>query len=601
MISESTQYIVISSLAKSKAITGLVEVLETTGWPAKSFFLQAVQSGASEYWVHDVAESSDRPTNPKPVSERMVAEASSWVDVVKRLNLTVEDLDVTTLVEYWVTAKMYSPLQHVIANSSVPLLKKWLAEKSACFSFADSGHDRCNKLGQFVKKGAIPVLEALAQKDPQLLHVLDRKDRSALFYVRSQRMAKFLGPLVDNSLTDKDGHTAMEVWVDQIRSPNAPKWIEALGTSDLTQSMVVKLVSLQISGMSEGETQLLERASANPQWSWKGKIYGVEKEWTLPEIWKFGVVLTGTRAIATTIPGVGPHVTYYGDQGGPLVECHLEFDAYVKEKEALLPQPLRTALDSPTRPMTERVLEWMSGFAQTQGETYSGSRSDVWGVTESVYKAHGANSYGRALRDKLSVFFVPLEFMASAFLPQQRKEFGDALAVYAHSELWEKEFLKTKIRMSANSLVLPVEHGGVLTPALSSAIAFLRQEEGLRKSTLGYAWANAWNANGKGVWEQDARTNDVQKWGPVLQLGLSYMAIIDENPLLHKDTTPTSRGLFEMLQNDVEIEKIPMRFAKKLPAELRAAASRWIIQNSLSKPKKLQEKMEEAPKPKRKM
>jgi len=182
-------------------------------------------------------------------------------------------------------------------------------------------------------------------------------------------------------------------------------------------------------------------------------------------------------------------------------------------------------------------------------------------------------------------YLVPLNNFVKNLSWDERRDFARALSSYVGATaLWEHYVFESRLLQSMEMFALPIEHDGILSSELTKVAAFLRLEEGIRTSHFAAHWTEVFLKTAKPLWEQDVKKGaDLQVWGPVLQLGLSFSPLIKN--LSEKTTDQVSEVLCHMLLQNVEIEKIPQRFSKHMPQNLQAAASRWIINKSLANKK----------------
>lgn len=564
----------------SDSLSALIEIFNTNAWPPRdilSLGLSRASHNVTNYPTSNRFHSAYK-ANGFEGTQQM------WEDFIAQSKISIVEFPLLFLNNFLYQG--YSaPVKQLILNTPVDKLEAWLSEKDVYSMFNDTARDKCTNLGMLVQFGSIPLIKTLVNIVPNCLKNLDHKNRSVLFYARDLEMIKYLSENgVDSAIKDKDGLTASQMWTDVLKTPLASQWIDALSQMDEDTRVVQKLITMELSSLTPEEKTVLAVNAQNPNYKWSGNIFGCEKSWSLSEIWNFVVVLHGADLIASTQKRTGFY--YYGTVASRVGRIPNNYKDFVREQESHLPAELQSEIREKSN--TSMALLWLVAF----GKKWSGSYKDLITVDANYEKdlqmSRNASNF--------MLDFVPkLDDVLANSSEKDRQEFATSLKNYAGlTNLWSHESISVRFTRSAKMFVLPVEKGGVLTRDLSSSIAFLRINEGMRSPGNFDYWKTAFNEFVVPLWNDDVKKgNDLQVWSPVLQLGLSFSALTKDcssQPIMRFHDT-----LQDMLLKNVEIEKIPVRFAKNMPPNLRSAASRWVLNKTLAPKIKEKEIAQEAP------
>lgn len=578
MLSNSTNKVLIRTLLKSDkdTLATLLEVFGNEGWPDLNTIKVGVNQSLGNLTSYSIVNRCYKVDSHKLEMDEL------WSSFMSQSGFSM-DICPTVLLNHILYNGYKKTAQTILKNTAPPELKSWLSNKDMDSMFHDSGRDKCSNFGVLVQSGSVDIMQCLADLDPTYLHTLDHKNRSALFYARNIDMVAFLASQnVDVSLKDKDGFDALQTWTEVLRNPSASEWMGALNTVDPLSRVVQKMLSMQLNTLDEEERLLFEKGVQNNV-GWKGNILGSEKEWSFSEIWNFAVVL---HAINLLKSPTSTQSHYYYNNDNRITKNANGFKEIIEKQMSHMPVDLQNELKQKTN--KSLAVQWLISFCKN----WDGCPENLIKVDhayEQIQKSH----YTRP--EQIQPYLTPLNniLLLSNSTENDRREFASHLASYASlTKLWAHPSILGRFVSSIDMFVLPPEKGGVLSAELVSSIAFLRLNEGLRSKDVLASWMKAFNTLVIPKWNEDVKSGeDLQKWAPVLQLGLSYSPLSNDDSFL-RIVGPFNATLQDMLMKNVEIEKIPLRFAKNMPHDLRSAASRWILNKALSSKIKIEEEVQ---------
>lgn len=578
MLSNGTNKILIGTLLKSERdnLTSLLEVFDTNGWPDAEIIKIGVNHAIRDLTTYFTSNRSHKVHQSTQEVDKL------WERFLSKSNFVVHECPPMLLNH--LLFKGYSlSVQQMLKNTPSSSLKTWLSEKDMYSTFYDTGRDKCSNLGLLVQNGCPNMIQTLVNLDPTYIHMLDHKKRTALFYARNIDMVAYLSSQkVDASLKDKDGFDAVQTWTEILKHPEASKWMEALAQVDAPSRVVQKMFSMQLNTLNEEEKISFENSAQNNS-IWQGNVFGCEKAWSLSEIWNFTMVLHAVNLMKS--PTLKTYY-YYGDN---LIRKDPKgFKDILAQQQQHMPLALQNQIEQKTN--QSLALQWLISLCKQ----WDGTPNRLIEVDEVYIKDQTNYSSSKS---SVGAYLTPLDKILEHSTDNDRREFALALSSYtALTDLWSTPTVMQRFSQANKMFVLPIEKGGVLSAELASSIAFLRLNEGLRSKDALFPWVENFKKYGVPAWNEDVKNQeDLQKWAPVLQLGLSYspLAANVESPAVHT----FNATLQDMLMHNVEIEKIPARFAKHMPDSLRSAASRWVINKTLTKVKP----KEETPAPRRRM
>ena len=562
MLSDDTNKILIGTLLKSEHVhlTSLLEVFNTNGWPSSEIIKMGVN-----YAIRDMSACGTINRSHKTPTNQGIDKL--WEVFISHSNLMVNRCP-PMLLNHMLFKGYICAVQQMLKNTPPTELKVWLSEKDIHSSFHDTGRDKCSNFGLLVQNGSIEVMQTLVDLDPTYLYMQDHKKRTALFYARNVEMVAYLsGKNVDASLKDKDGFDAVQTWTEILKHPEASQWMSALAQVDAPSRVVQKMFSMQLNTLTDEEKESFASSVQNNA-IWQGNLFGCEKDWTLSEIWNFTLVLHAVNLLKS--PTL-KHYYFYGNDN-LIRRDPAGFKQTIEQQQQCMPLDLQIQIAQKTN--QSLALQWIISLCKQ----WDGNPTRLIEVDEAYIKT--TNHYSS--KDNVGGYLTPLDKILEASTENDRREFASALSPYASlTDLWTAPTVVQRFAKTNKMFVLPVEKGGVLSPQLASSIAFLRLNEGLRSHAALTYWLSHFKYYAVPEWNKDVKNQeDLQKWSPVLQLGLSYSPLMANMP--SPDVHAVNNTLQDMLMHNVEIEKIPARFAKHMPDNLRSAASRWVINKSLS-------------------
>lgn len=563
MLSDDTNKVLIGALLKSEHVnlSSLLEIFNTNGWPSS----EIIKIGVN-YAIRDMAPYGTINRSHKTPKNQGLDKL--WETFIAHSNLMINRCPPMLLNH--ILFKGYScAVQQMLTNTPPSELKVWLSEKDIHSSFHDTGRDKCSNFGLLVQNGSIEVMQALVDLDPTYLYMQDHKKRTALFYARNVEMVAYLsGKNVDASLKDKDGFDAVQTWTEILKHPEASQWMDALAQVDTPSRVVQKMLSMQLNTLTDEEKQSFTN-SVQRNAIWQGNLFGCEKDWTLSEIWNFTLVLHAVNLLKS--PTLKNYYFYGNDN--LIRRDPAGFKDTIVQQQQCMPLDLQTQISQKTN--QSLALQWLISLCKQ----WDGSPNRLIEVDEDYIKK---NTTYYSSKDNVGGYLTSLDKILENSTENDRREFASSLSPYVSlTDVWTAPTVLQRFAQANHMFVLPLEKGGVLSTQLASSIAFLRLNEGLRSSAAVSHWVSHFKNYTVPAWDKDVKNQeDLQKWSPVLQLGLSY------SPLTANMNTPAVHAmnstLQDMLMHNVEIEKIPARFAKHMPDNLRSAASRWVINKTLS-------------------
>lgn len=584
MLSNGTNIALIGTFLKSDkvAITSLLDVFNNVGWPDLDTVKEGIDHTLPNLTSYAITNRAYKIDSHQSELDEL------WNSFMSQSHFSM-DICPTFLLNHALFKGYRKTVQTMLKNTAPSKLKAWLENKDMDSMFHDSGRDKCSNLGVLVQSGSTDIVQCLADLDPTYLHMLDHKNRSVLFYARNIDMVAFLvSQNVDVSLKDKDGLDALQTWTEVLKNPDASEWMSALTKVDPISRVVQKILSMQLNTL-DAEEKLSFENSVHNNMLWKGNIFGSEKDWSLSEIWNFSVVLHALNLIRS--PSFTENFYYY-DNGNRITKNANGFKEIIEKQMSYMPLDLQKQLKEKSN--QNLALQWLISFCKN----WDGSPQNLIKVDNSYEQIQ--QGYYSIRESQIQPFLTPLSKTLSNSTETDRREFASYLAPYTSiTKLWaHPSILLSRFAPSVEMFVLPPEEGGVLSAELASSIAFLRLNEGLRTESVVSSWINAFYKYVVPKWNDDVKNGaDLQKWSPVLQLGLSYSPL-GNTERSSKIVDTFNATLQDMLVKNVEIEKIPLRFAKNMSNDLRSAASRWILNKALSPKAKIKE---EAPAPRRRM
>lgn len=582
MLSNKASQVLIATLLKNdrQTLSSLLEILNATGWPSLDVIKLGVNQALNNLTAYSTANRSEKADKNKNEIDPF------WESFVLQSHFTL-DVCPSAFLKHMLYNGHILTVQQLLKNTTPTALKGWLQEKDLDSMFHDSGRDKCSNLGLLVQNGSIDVVKTLVALDPQYVQQRDHKERSVLFYARHTQMVSYLSSQkVDASLKDKDGNDVVQIWNEVLKTPFASEWMGALSQVDPASRVVQKILSMQVETLDDSEKASLDAMVQNGA-PWQGVLFGCEKSWTLSEVWDFATVLHAVGLLKSK----NAPTRYYYDNDTFIRKNPKEFAALLDQQKSYLPQNFQRHIEQ--KSSHSLALQWIISLCKN----WDGNPKRLIEI-DAEYEKNAQSHYGS--RDYSTPYLTGLDKILLGSSETDRKEFAASLSSYTSlTELWNSPTIAQRFAQSKAMLVLPVEKGGVLTDKLASSIAFLRLNQGLRTENTVSLWLSNFKEYVVPLWNGDvSEGKDLQIWSPVLQLGLSYSPLSLSSVSSVKD--PFNRTLQEMLMKNVEIEKIPLRFAKHMPEDLRNAASRWIINKTLSTKVKSKDK-EVAPPPRRRM
>lgn len=580
MLSNKASQVLIATLLKSdrETLSSLLEILNVTGWPSLDIVKLGVNQALNNLTAYSTVNRSEKSDENKNAIDPL------WENFVLQSHFTL-DICPPPFFKHMLYNGHILTIQQFLKNTSPPALKAWLQAKDLDSMFNDSGRDKCSNLGVLVQNGSVEVVKTLVALDSQYVQQRDHKDRSALFYARNTQMVSYLSSQkVDASLKDKDGNDVVQVWNEVLKTPLASEWVGALSQIDPSSRVVQKILSMQLGTLDNAEEVLLNTMVQNNT-PWQGVLFGCEKSWNLPEVWDFAIVLHATGLLKSK----NSPPSYYGNTDTFIRKKPKEFAALLDQQKAYLPAKFQQQIEQ--KSSHSLALQWIISLCKN----WDGNPKRLIEI-DAEYEKNAQSYYSS--RDYAAPYLTGLDKILEGSSDTDRQMFAACLSSYTSlTDLWGSPNVAQRFVQSKGMFVLPVEKGGVLTDQLASSIAFLRLNQGLRTENAASAWLLNFKNYVVPLWNEDvSQGKNLQIWSPVLQLGLSYSPLSLESASALKN--PFNQTLQEMLMKNVEIEKIPLRFAKHMPDDLRSAASRWIINKTLSTKVKGKE---EEPAPRRRM
>lgn len=598
MLSSDSQNTIIRTMFKDNSLDAICEIFDTTGWPSAKALSPTIVLATQGWNLYPPSDNSDSE-KPQPDHAFTPHFDQLWVNFFKKTNFTVGSLPEPVLC-HLLAYKYNQALTQVLEVSQPPELEEWLNERTQ-HSYAENGRDKTTNLGALVMSGADQALDVVCQKIPSVVNLTDHRHRTPLFYARSKKMVRYWvakGAKVDHK--NKDGQTVAEVWTDVLKARNAHQWLGELPQTDPALQIAQKMSVFQMDGLSSPEQQWLKEKAQDPNYQWKGSLFGIEKEWSLAEMWDFSVVLNAFELTPSSKAELNNKSFYHYTRTkgrhrslnvkGTFIVDPTTLETVTQQQESHLPQVLQKELKNPS--FDRLPLWWLRSMDQKHA--WDGTRKNLVGSFPPATNPYRKNEVYQTRMNHL----VPLKNFVKNLSWDERRDFARALSSYVGATaLWEHYIFGSRLLQSMEMFALPIEHEGILSTELTKVAAFLRLEEGIRSTDFAAQWSEVFLKTAKPLWEQDVKKGaDLQVWGPVLQLGLSFSPLIKD--LSEKVTDQVSEVLCNMLLQNVEIEKIPQRFSKHMPQNLQAAASRWIINKSLASKK---DKEEEPTLPRRRM
>lgn len=538
---------------------------------------------------------ANRPINIKslPTSKEMQVNLQErglfWSTLFSKYQLNLNDVSQSILAR-WVLAEGFDgAFNELVKRTPAPDLMAFLLQKTENGVLGSTAHDRATLLQDLVSCDRQEVLTKIDAVCPDWIKNIDKKGRSLLFFVRDVEMLNFLlEKKIDLTIKNEKGQTVENYWVEA-RLPKQSLLLQALSEacSDYSTSMVSKLVSGNLKFTPE-EKEAFEQAQQDPHWSWTGRLHGIDRTWTLPEMVKLTELM---MAIGNVTSAVSQN-KYYDRYYGILCSRPNEVVDALKEHRKKLGDLSKTVFD-PARPtsMFEKALDFTlearekpDGFIlqvpSTQRNYYN---------MDPMYKLQAANAK---------------RFLSS--LPvSSRDDFNKEMVLILRAPWARTKDLISKWAVYISEMALPLSEKGYATSSFSQAMMEDRQKEGLRHPEVLTILANKWATDLDSLIKAFEKSPASSDWKDAILMIMcacgSAGSGLTKEALEGSRHAKVQKTLADVLsRHDVGITTIPVRWTKNYQVELETIASKWALETVVEK-RMSKKPTPPPPTPKRKM
>ena len=467
-----------------------------------------------------------------------------------------------------------------------------LETKSSVPVTSDDAYDKMNIAGMLVRWGAFDVLSALPS-DCAWVARKDKKGRTPLFMVSSAEGVDWLvAHGADLNVKDAEGTGVAVFWIDKIKNASSLSWadraaaLNASGSPEQVESaMVVKFSHLNPRAFTPSERAVFERAAADPQWTWTGVLSGVQRSWSLREIWAFGelrLLLDQVNKMAIDEKDRYLNVSVLGPNNVIV--------PFVKKARSLIPnEALRAQISNEETPSTsaEHVFRWLNAARHPKCLDLDNSAPLAHPLL-SVRRSYDRNGSSRdAIVAALSQNALNDILKMS---PSDRRSWVEATAPVLSQDLFFAPHVAPKTAVLLELALTPITANGLACPELAQALSDLPQNTGMRSDTEGVkAWMSA--APKLAATLKDHPPYIEQNHAalaPVLRIALCMMgtkgaATLNADPKTKSDVLKIEQNIQDMIDAGVPMEKVPWTWARHYSPQLRSRVDKWIIEATVAK------------------
>ena len=566
--------VLFSELGHSKKEGVLHKVLEAVSWPDQKNLVDCLNSAMKHGNFY--------MTRPKDHGAEGKEAVLFWVALVNRYNIGLtKPFKAGTFFTWLLTNGYPEACNAMLEHTSQDDISDFLSEKTdIAFTTPTqrTAYDKVNTLQALVMNDQFDVLKKIAQLYPAFINIQDKKDRTALFAVKSDEMLDFLLEQgIDTELKNKDGRTALEFFSENKYS-SVVSWSEKIAqvSSSPESSVALKIINFN-NKLSTEEKEILDDAVANiKEWEWEGRLGGLDRSWSLPEMWKMAELLFAIEETVRPSFDKEQHSYYYHYNPRLFREPSVVMEK-IHHARSLFPSIQKEVFSSKRTPSAfEKAIEYLMEFRQDPKD--ADIISYKTGVGSSYNSPHTLSMSEKIFMEQANKYLKKMD-------PSERDDFNKAMVGLLRQEWSRKQVLRAKVMAYMDKMALPLNQGGMGTKAWTDAVVEDRQGTGLRhEDFIGYFSRSLAQHGTERLWyaEKQKEVPNFDQWKGVLRTGLCYGGV-NENPVQH-----FMPHLQDMITQGVPMEKVPLRWTRHFSDELKAATSKWIITSSLEK--KIQKK-----------
>ena len=568
--------ILFSTLGHSQQERVLHKVLAAVSWPQPSD-LKACLNACMAHGSHYVSSPRKMHGAEKEIHD---SNQAFWVALVDKYNISLSHpYDMSVFFTWLMNNNNQKACCAIIENTSSGDLEKFLSAKTPTpltTPAQRTGYDKANELQVLVMHNQVEILEKVAEIYPDFTLIEDKKGRTGLFAVKSDEMLELLlEQKIDPATKNKDGRTALEFFIEN-KYPQAVSWGEKISkvSSSPEDALVMKLVTFD-KKLTQDEDKILKEALNDiGNWRWQGRLGGVDREWSLPEIWKMSEFLFALEE--TVSPSFNKDKNMYYSYAPKALREPVAVMKNLHSARSFFPS-LESKVFNPKRKLSsfEKAVEFLMELKSDHAD------GDIISYTSAL-----SGDYGSRISASAETCLATVAKKSLEKIPESEKDdFSQAMASLLRQSWNEKLYLRFKVKAYMEKISLPLSLGGFATKSWTDAVVEDRQGTGLRSGDLIAAFSSALQRSRfPQMWEasKTSEATTLSDWQGVLRTGLCYSGV-NHNPL-----EPFMPTFEDMITQGVPMEKVPLRWTRHFTPELKAATSKWIITSSLEK--KIQKK-----------
>lgn len=579
---------VLESMIERRTEGSLAKICDEVGWPVRDQVLGVL---TSDYFERKNIKKIRPPTDVPQASQKTPSAKNRlafWSNMVDMYQLTLADMEGKKFPFWLMEEKLSDCLCKIIQASKPEDIQKWCFQPSDVKMMSSSSSQQrynLNVLEALVQSNDMPILREIFEWAPFLAKSIGAHHRSLLFYAQSPEAVELL---LKNSAPyqhqDQHHQKTQEYWTNaQLPQLNEMmQVVSRMGVDNVTSVLVNKIASFVPSLNDEEKHELQNALEHLDTWTWNGTLHGMERTWTLPEIWRMSELMLCLDR------GASLGVKYPHGEASMVYQPKCVVDR-LKKAHALFPD-ISHAVQAHPPTMFVKVVDFLVGLSSEKSES-----GLLFNPSSSL------NAYStRNIDMVLEAMKVHGERLLSSVPPASRDDFNQIMLLMMEQP-WFQTASSLAVKKDAyiNRWLLPLSKGGFATPCLTQAMASSPRHKNLRAPWALYHYQRALSIRKH---QSKKKTSFLPKddplessWSDVVYLALGFCA---SSPLNLLSDFQKELAL-ELSRPSLQLPHIPVRWSKLYGAELESAVVALELKQKLSK--KMEKKSTQTPSVKRKM
>jgi len=512
-----------------------------------------------------------------------------WKVLVKEYSLSIKDIpSPSNFIFHLLNQGFEDSVRDILKNSDKNDVKNLMMVKT--YIDFSSAYDKKNVLQALLSGNYKNIVEEVRSIEPSILTGIDKKNRSVFFAIKNKEMFDYLKSLgIDQSTKNSDNQNALDFWLSE-KIYDAATWGFDGGNTkaDPIEANVVNKIFSHKNDFNKEEQEAYERISSNPLWVYEGSLYGLERAWTLTDIWSWSKALHFADLLGQPDRGKYYYEAYSNSRN---IMSPADFEKKMTEDLSLFPE-IEKAVNDPSRPssMFEKTMAFFTALRSKN------QKPDDHSPLPKVQN-YNENSV------RYNLFVENANFFLEALPTAEKEEFNNIILDVLNTPSFLVNPYQMKIANYAKKLALPDFLGGMCTEVVAKKTYFLPQKEGLRTESFVQEYIKSL-VEQKDKISEALKTRPPADFAPVLHCCLPMLGTGFAGSYQYRQKV--SALCKEMIDMGVPMKKVYARWTKHYSEDLQAGITKWIILGAVDKKsrktgKKLLETKEEIQKPRRKM